>query len=270
MIPLREVDEEVRSQLDANGSDAYDLNFARIPATNAAQNQLMSAVRSFQERNSMVGESLRDLNYTAVFQTTEAGQVALDTLLALAPLGHKLWSVMGVHPEFDSYEPQSIVADPIATNSRIRTDLRYIRSRKSSKLYTQEAQSDVSMDIFAPGNSIVPSDNPTVEFGHTLGSTAVVTGGQQVGVTLTITPHTIGTRRLVAVSYLKVPSTMPNIPTNSIQDPVFLSAQLEWPASCKGLLVSVIRRILAIPIGDGTTQYVLSKEEENQLLRAIY
>lgn len=268
MFPFSALDSAVLARIDAVGSDGYDLNTDRIPGTNGAQYQCATAVRSFLEQKKMTGEALRDLNYTSIFQTTHAGQVAVDDLLALAPLNHKLWSIIGVHPEFESYEPQVIVGDPLPANSLIRTDLRFIRPLKSSHHQTQEQQSDSEQDIFAPGSGIVPVTDTKVQYAHTFATHPITTVGQQVGVLMTVTPHTFGARRLVAISYLKSPKLVPPMPGNLL-DPLYNTTTLEWPESVLELMIAVTMRILSIKVGDNTTQYVLTKEEENQLLRAI-
>lgn len=268
MFPFSILDQDVDARLDHDGSDAYDLNLARIRAVNAAQLQLMTAIHAGLDERKMSAESLRDLSRVMVFQTSHAGQVAIDDLLALANNGEKLWSIVAVHPKFNSYGPQVIVGDPLPTNSLLRTDIRYYEPVKSAKRYTQEQLAQAKGDIFAPGNTEIPETDPKCEYGYSVEPRSFTSTGQVVGTTVKVFPHTFGTRKLVAIGYLKEPALVPTMPLYG-NDPLYTSTQMEWPISCKELLVAVTLRILSIKTGDSTTQYVLSKEEEAQLIRLM-
>lgn len=268
MIPFAEaIDKPILSRLDANGSDAYDLNLDRITAVNGAQYQCVAAVNSIMEKTKMVGEGLADLNKTAVFQTTQFGQVAIDDLLALAPVNQKLWTILAVYPEFQSTDPQAIVVDPIPTNSLLRTDVRFVKAIRGAKRWTQEQQPGVELDIFAPGNTTITTPE-TKDYGYTYGTTPITTTGQAATKLLTILGGpTPPARQLVAVSYLKQPNLVPAF--TSELDPNYATYQMEWPPSMVELLIAVALRILAIKTGDGTTQYGLNSQEMGMLLQAI-
>lgn len=270
MIPFAEViDKPILSRLDANGSDAYDLNLDRIRAVNGAQYQIVSAVNSIMERTKMVGEAFVDLNKTAVFQSTEGGQVSIDALLASNPLNQELWTILAVYPEFASYGPQVINTDLIPDNSTARFDIKFIKGLKSAKHYTQEQDADVNKDVFAPGSPMASAFPANDEWGYRYGSEAFSVGGVAPTKRLTLLgPIAFTERKLVAVSYLKVPTLVPEMPQGEL-DPLYASTQLEWPPSMAELLITVALRILAIKTGDGTTQYGLSSQEMGMLIQAI-
>lgn len=268
MIPFADsIDKPILSRLDANGSDAYDLNLDRIRAVNGAQYQLIAAVNSIMEKTKMVGEGLVDLNRTGVFQTSQFGQVAIDDLIALAPVNQKMWTILAVYPEFQSTDAQTIVVDPIATNSLMRLDVRFVKAIRSAKRWTQEQQAGVELDIFAPGNTDITTPQ-TKDYGYTYGTTPLTNTGQAPSKQLTILGGPASpARQLVAVAYLKEPSLVPAF--TSELDPNYSTYQMEWPPSMAELLIAVALRILAIKTGDGTTQYGLNSQEMGMLLQAI-
>lgn len=269
MIPFAQaIDVHLLSRLDANGTDAYDLQLDRIRGVNGAQYQLVAAINSMMERSKMTGEALVDLNRTAVFQTSEFGQVAIDDLIALAPVSQKMWTVLAVYPEFLSAEPQVVNPDLIPTNSSMRLDVRFIKALKSAKHYTQEQQADVEEDIFAPGNTMVTTPNAK-DYGYLYGTKAETNVGQAAQKMLTVLGGpTAPARQLVAVSYLKVPALIPATITSELQ-PEYQTVQLEWPESMAELIITMALRIMAIKTGDGTTQYGLTSQEMAMLLQAI-
>lgn len=268
MIPFADaIDKPILSRIDANGSDAYDLNLDRIRAVNGAQYQLVAAANSLMEKTKMVGEGLVDLNRTGVFQTSQYGQVAIDDLIALAPVNQKMWTVLAVYPEFQATAAPVVIPDPIDTNSLVRLDVRYVKGLKAAKRYTQEQQAGVELDIFAPGNTMITTPE-TKDYGYTYGTTPLTNTGQAPSKQLTILGGPASpARQLVAVAYLKQPELVPAF--TSELDPNYSTYQLEWPPSMAELLIAVALRILAIKTGDGTTQYGLNSQEMGMLLQAI-
>lgn len=267
MIQFSEIATQILARTDANGSDGYELNFDIIPAINGAQKQLVTAVQSLTESSRMSAEALRDLNKTAVFQSNTKGQISIDSLLALPPVGHKLFGVLAVYPEFSAFQDVTVITDPIETNSLLRTDVRFVRGIKAAKRITQEQDSMIENDPFSPGNNVL--SNSLKEYAYMFGSEPIVTQGQASSRILTVLPEpSAGSRHVVAVSYLKVPELVPVMP-GYLDDPLFTSTQLEWPESMAELIVEVARRILSIKVGDGTIQYQLAAAETQALLQAL-
>lgn len=265
MIPFAKVDGQVLARLDAVGTDHYDLSLDRIPAVNGAQYLLQSTLSSLIEGKKFSGEALRDLNSTAVFQTSVYGQIDLDALIGAttSPVPpHKLWTVIGVYPEFISAPPAVIVPDPVDERSRI-LNTRFIRPLKGAKRYTQEQQAQVNTDIFAPGSP--KNINPAMqEYGYLFGTKPVTSGSMPPETVMTVVGGPAG-RKAVAVSYLRVPKTIP--PMADEQDPLYAGWQIEWPPSMEELIVSAALRIISIKAGDGTTVNTLSAQELNMLLQ---
>jgi hypothetical protein len=264
LIRLSHIDQQVLARLDAEGTDHFELSLDRIPAYRGAQERISSILSAGLEAKKFSGEALRDLNYTTVFQTSERGQIDVDSLIALPPLEHKAWTIVAVHPEFESYQEQVLVGDNIPTNSLLRNDIRFVRPLKSAKHYTQAQESAVQKNVFLPGNEVITGE--AKEWGFVFGTKAEATG-QQVGRTLRIMDHPAGTRRLVAVSYIKAPARIPDILSEN--DPLYDTYELEWPESMSELIIAVSLRILAMKQGDQTTLYGLNTQEMGLLLGAI-
>lgn len=265
MIPLSYADGQVLARLDAVGSDGYDLGTDRIPAFNGAQQLLTATLNAGFDTRKPTGEGLRDLNKTAVFQTSEFGQIAIDQLLDRG--SQKLWTVIGVHPEFQAAIDPQLVIDLIPTNSLLRTDIRFVKAIKSAKRITQEEVGMADKDVFSAGNSMIDETSPDYQYAYYLSGTAFTSVGQNVGTTLSVIRHNPGTRKLVGVSYLKVPEMVPNMVDEL--DPLYATTQLEWPDSISELLINLVLKLLAIKTGDNTTQYTLTQNEVGQLLQAI-
>lgn len=264
MIKLSHIDQQVLARLDAEGTDHFELSLDRIPAYRGAQERISSILSAGLEAKKFSGEALRDLNYTTVFQTSERGQIDVDSLISLPPLEHKAWTIVAVHPEFESYQEQVIVGDNIPTNSLLRNDIRFVRPIKSAKHYTQEQEAIVRKNVFLPGNEIISGE--AKEWGYVFGTKAEATG-QQVGRTIRIMDHPAGTRALVAIAYIKAPNRIPDIPSEN--DPLYNTYELEWPESMAELIIAVSLRILAMKQGDQTTLYTLNTQEMGLLLGAI-
>lgn len=276
MIPLRVIDEALKPKLSAEGTDHYDLEFDRIPAINSAQNVVMTTVTSMLHKAKEIGESLRDLNFTAVFQTNEYGQIAIDQLLQGVVLqvpawqgtsAQKLWTVLAVYPEFQSAVPATITTDTVPSRSSLRQDVRMIKPLRSAKYWTEEMLANVSRDPFAPGNNLFTGG--LKEYGYSFGSKPVVTGSG-TGLTwlpISVSPFEIGVRQLVAVNYLKVPVMVPSMVDEN--DPLYNQVAIEWPESMTELIVEVALRNLTFKQGDGTTLNSLSTQEMSMLLNSI-
>lgn len=269
MIQFPTLDALLVARLDAEGTDSYDLNLDRIPAINSAQRFIHTTLNSLLEKKKVPGESLRDLNYTAVFQTSLFGQVDLDLLLGSSSINgrpHKLWTVIAVYPEFQSSARQVILPDTVATHSSIRQDIRFVSPLKAAKRYTQSQWADMKLDKFAPGSPLMTNEK-LKEYGYLFGTRAIGDGSNQENM-LSVVGVTPGQPKLVAVSYLKVPNTVPEMPDLE-NDPLYASTSLEWPDSILELLLSVSANIITVKQGDGSTLNGLSAQEAGILLNAI-
>lgn len=275
MIPFGTLDKAILPRIDEEGTDAHDLNLDRIPAVNAAQRLIQSAVTSLLEAKKYSGEGLRDLNYTAVFQTSMFGQIDIDRILGSLPdpddhlkkKVHKLWSVVAVYPEFTSEGAQEVTYDPVQTRSSLRADVRFTAPLRDSKHLTQQQWAGGETDVFSPGSSLL-TNTKLRTYGHLFGTRAIVETGAVANTTLTVVGIPDGKRQLVAVGYLKVPDMVPPMP-GGVSDPLYTSTRLEWPDSMMELLVAVACRMVTMKQGDNTTLNSLSGEEAAMLIRAI-
>jgi hypothetical protein len=125
----------------------------------------------------------------------------------------------------------------------------------------------VQGDTFAPGSPL-NTNAQYREYGYLFGTRTATNTGPTSQVTLTVVGGPSGKRQLVAVSYLKSPSDVLQMPQEE-QDTLYTNTFLEWPDSMAELLVSVTHRQMTIGIGDGTTAYQLSTEEITTLFNAL-
>lgn len=245
------------ARLDAEGSDAFDLQLDRIPAVNGAQHMVMSAVSAMFERNKRLAESLRDLRSDEVFQSDIHGHLPLDSLLEAS--GKKKWTIIAVHPEFHSAPSGTVDAD---TELAIpRPDIRFIYPVKSAKFYTGEQWSMALEDVFAQGSPKYTGSEKS--YGYTHVHSASNSTDQGTAITIL----SVNVASLIAVSYLRVPKDVPD--TVATDPSVYDSYQLEWPDSMKELLAAVALRTITQKQGDGTTVNSLNAQEQAMLLQAL-
>lgn len=268
MIAFKDVDQLIVSRTDAEGTDAYDINLDRIPAINGAQHVLTSFLSPMLEARKFSGEALRDLNVTLCYQSTMFAQV---DLAASAPSGQPQlfnpWGIIAVYPEFVAAGPMQPVPDNVDSHTYFRPDIRFVAPTKSAKRYTQEQWAFSGSDPFMQGSPL--NTNPHAkEYGYMYGGRAINPGGPASRPTLSITGLAFGKRHQVAVSFLKTPNDIPQMPLGTA-DPLYGTSQLEWPASMQELIATIALGILAIKVGDATTQYTLSEAQKGQLIRML-
>ena len=269
MISFEYIDRQILARLDAEGTDAYELNLDRIAAVNGAQDLLQSVMTSLFEAKKFSAEALRDLHYNAVYQTNHYGQVTLDLNLNAqtyqAPERFKLWTVVAVHPEFvPQFRDAAPDNDPVRERSKMRPDIRFIAPIKSADRGTFEDWSKRENDVFAPGNSLLTGS--LVQYVYFFGSRPMLSSSTNLSqLPLTIRPHVSGTRRLVAIDMLKAPRKVPEMQQG---DSTYTTFELEWPESMTELVISLALRFIAFKQGDQTNLAQLTGQEMSMLLSA--
>lgn len=261
MIQFKAIDKAILARLDAEGTDAFDLTLDRLPAVNGAQHLVMSAVSSMFESNKRVVEALRDLRSDEVFQTNAYGHLALDHLVQ-SIVGRKLWTIIGVHPEFEMANRAFVLAASPGV-SMLRHNLRFLYPKKSAKHYTNEEWGMALDDVFAEGSMKYTGSEKSYGYTDVFPDT---TQTSSPGPHIAILPPP-SAAMLVAVSYLRVPE---DVPDQVASDQEFYeSYQLQWPSSMQELLIAVALRVITQKQGDGTTVNSLNQQETAMLLQAI-
>jgi hypothetical protein len=254
-------------RLGAEGSDHYRDVQEIIPALNASQHLLTAALNAIFDTKKEVAEQLRELNFDAIFQTNWWGEVDLDGESdkddPIVGTGtdlpkHKIWTVVGVHPEF--YHQGGSAPLPVTIMNPLKsfrkTSAIFKGAIKSAARSTQEKRARNTLNKFQPGNTALTGG--LKEYGYFFGSTARNTINPQVGRVITIFPHTPQTFTHVAISYLKVP-----------RDVVAITDTMEWPESMLQLIVSMALRQIAYKQGDRTDLSTLSTQESSMLLQSF-
>jgi len=263
-ITVQEVIDRVAALLDAEGSEHYTFEQDYKPNINGVQDELMAVISQLLGARKFTEEGLRELNKVAVFQTNTYGEIDIDECLTqvggtgqLPGPAHKLWTIVGVYPEFESFGSTDIITIGIPPpRSLMRGGVRFIRPLKDAKRYTQEQHAIIRRNVFLQGNQTLV--NELKSYGYFIGSEKRWTALPSVGRTITIFPHTTNERTLVAVAYLKVPEQIDAITDN-----------LEWPDSMRDLIIQMVFRRMAFKQGDGTNAYGLGSAEMGMLTRAL-
>lgn len=266
MINFSDIRDRVLFRLGAEGSDHYAERV--ISAVNGAQDVLMSVVGNMLETNKFSAEVFRELSYTAVFQTNWYGEVDLDAesdqdaqvigTTAVLP-AHKIWTVTGVHPEFEiiggtQADIVPVVLNPLKSLRRVSTT--FLRPVKSAARGVAESRAQDRQDPFAAGNRRFTGALKT--YSYRFGSRARTTVTPQNGRVLVYDPHTVNRAAMLAIEYLKVPAKV-----------VLETDQVEWPDAAVELLVAMSHRQLSYAQGDQTTLHQLTSEELNMLMQTF-
>lgn len=240
MIPYSTIDNIVVSQLDAEGSDHYDLNEDRIPAANKALDRIVGMCVIALEANKFSADSLRDLLQVRIWQASQYGRIHFNP----AALGHTMMSIVAVMPDPEFFPgtdttPLSLGANPFT--SRLRLDLPFYRGKYSAKRYTREQRHDVQDDVFAHGNEVLTSATRK-RYGYLHIRDYRTTDYTPSAPELEVFPIPPAPGRYVAVEYLRYPNRITQI-----------GSQVELPLHMTNLMVSATLSEIADKQGDGTT-----------------
>jgi hypothetical protein len=250
--------------LDAEGSDYYRDDIDLIPAINAGIDWLVAVINSALGANKLSEESLRELMFVAVYQTSRYSRVNLEELQ------DEIWTILSVMPKPTVYQADTLIKDPIVptyitpsggeSTSLLRTDLAYRESDYSAKRLTIEEWNKNKGNPFSAGNTIIDAEScpDLIEYAY-LDPIGYFTSGE-IGVS---TGREIEIRPLipndfVAVSYVKYP--------NKVADN---SDLIELPISLTNLLYQKSLQFVSYKQGDDTTIHNVTANDIQILLNAM-
>jgi hypothetical protein len=251
MIPVQEVVDLMKFELDSEGSERYlfDLDFK--PAINLSIKWLVFVFNRAFEENKFSGENLRDLIRTRIWVANNFSRIKFDPLFT----GDELWSYLAVHPEPTVYPTGSL--PPALANdytSEFQPDIAYVKSRYSANKLTVEKWNESSDNVFEPGNSLVGGSLKSYAYLTEVDYSTATTYTQDKEIE--IRPDVSG--QFVAMTYLKNPSNI-----NLISD------NIEFPSSLTALFVQKALNFISIKQGDQTTLFSITENDVARLIKTI-
>lgn len=250
MIPVQTIVTRMEAALDAEGSDRYLFDQDYRPAINSAKDWVLALFKKVFADKSVSEESLRDLVYIRVFQTSEFSRISIDK----ATLTHSIWSILSVNPNARTYPNENItpVANPY--DSLYRADLTYLESETFAKRLTVEEWENMRTNIFAAGNpSIV---NSLKSYGYISPGNYDSSSYSSAGPEIEISP--LLKNKLVGIRYLKYPD-----------DVSLISDDLEFPFSLIEMITKKALNFIATKQGDQTNLYGITKEDVSVLTQLM-
>jgi hypothetical protein len=250
--------------LDAEGSDYYRDDIDLIPAINAAMDWLVAVINSALGANKLSEESLRELMFVAVYQTSRYSRVNIEEL------ADEIWTILAVMPKPTVYQADSLIKDPVTpsyvtpaggeSTSLLRTDLAYRESEYSAKRLTLEEWNKNKGNPFSAGNNIIDASNcpDLVEYAYLdpIGYFTTAEIGGSTGREIEVRPFL--DKDFIAISYVKYPTK------------VTANADLiELPISLTNLLYQKSLQFVSYKQGDDTTIHNVTANDIQILLNAM-
>lgn len=277
MILLQTILSRIRQiGLDAEGADYYRDDIDLIPAVNAAIEWVVSVLSGELGKNKFVEERLSDLHTIKVWQTSYYSRVALSEV--------PVWTITGVYPKpkivISPYTPdvenayfaqmigqfnKILENKPISKvntlgltlanfESMLRPEMTFVEATHEATRVTTEQRMAVKNNPFVPG---YPHDHTLFNYAY-FPNTNYSSYGYAVTTEIELSPAL--KRELVAVSYLKVPSTI-----SSSADPSV--TYVEFPDSMTEIICLKALNNIAFKQGDGTSIYKVSVQDLITLLQ---
>jgi hypothetical protein len=233
-ILVQRIVDQMKSQLDSEGSDRYLFDQDFKPAINFAIDLAVAAFNEAFAETKLSPEQLRELTKVKVWQASGYSRIAYKE----ADTGHPLWTIVAVYP--DPKVNKSAISGASGSDksvSRFRGDVSFIESIQSAKRLNLEQWNENRDNPFMPGNSVLfggLKEYAYLDFADYSSSTYTGNSGQAE---ITVRPDVSG--KLVAIAYLKTPTKV-----NVIGDSV------EFPASLLNILVDMALNFVAVKQGE--------------------
>lgn len=253
-VAVQKAVELMAAQLDAEGSDHYTFDQDYLPALLQSQEYILSLIASNYGKRKFSERALSLLLFTKIWQTNLYGRIHMDDG-AIGPFG-PVWDVVGMYAEPEVIGTANIIPTSPQASS-MRTTISFLRSEYPCKRMSLEQVAELNRNVFAPGNAAFATSKLRQYYFCNLGymnSTAYPTLGWEYE----IGPTTLTGKKLIAVSWLKVPSK-----------PTALTDNMDFPPVMLNLLVAKALNFISIKQGDRTTQFAVSDKEALDLLTTI-
>jgi hypothetical protein len=251
-ILVSALNEQILSELDAEGSDRYLFDQDIKPAINAAMDIIVALFNQAFAENKLSPEQLRELTKTQVWQASQYSRIAFKS----SEVGRDLWTLISVYPKATTNKGKSAMSQADKSTSVLLKDVSFVTSNYSAKRLTLEEWTENKKNVFMPGNETLKGSLVSygyLDFSDYSSTTYVGNSGEAE---IEIRPAVPG--EPVALSYLAVP-----LKISSINDSV------EFPVSIQQLMVDVCLNTLAVKQGDGTNLWGVSSQNIQKLVNAF-
>ena len=256
MILVQDIVNQCNALLDAEGSGRYAWANDFLPAITSANQYTISIFNAAFAKNKLSEESLKELTFIKVWQTSKFSRFAFDSTV----VGHSMWTILAIHPKIDAIISGNIVPDgtyPLNTSAEsvYMPNVSFKDSNFSAKRLTAEEWSQRNTNPFVAGSKLITCPD-LIEYGYTLYTN--YTGGYGLlhsPFEIEISPDVSG--QLVAMRYLALPNT-----------PTVITDSLQYPASLTNLLVDLVMKFIGVKDG-AIPNYSVSQNEINQLTELL-
>lgn len=243
----------MRARLDDEGSQRYLFDQDYKPAIASAIDWLVAAYNYAFANNKLSEESLTDLLYTRVFQTSAFGEVVFNT----TSMGHDLWTVVAVYAEPRTSPAAQPVTPGQDSESFLIPDHAFLGSRFRVRRKTLEQIAQVEASNFEPGSEAMAATEWR-EYAYAYIGRRSATGFLTGGDGIIVRPESLVNKKYVGISYLKMPAA----PQTELD-------LIEFPPALLNLVVSKALDYISTKQGDGTTLHQMSAADVSQLITAM-
>lgn len=251
-ILVQTINDRMLSKLDAEGSERYLFDQDIKPSINTAMESLITMFNAAFAEKKLTPESLREVTKVKVWQANKFSRVSFSD----ADVGGSLWTVLAVFPK--PIVNKGVSGSPTTddSESKLRGDLSFVSSEKSAKRLTFEEWNQNSKNAFMPGNSILSGELLEYAYLDFADYSSTSYTGNNGKFEIQVRPDIPS--ELVAIAYVKYPKPVVNI-----------GDSIEFPLSLTDLIVDLSLQVIAYKQGDGTSLYLVTRENINKLVNLI-
>lgn len=242
-IPVQEISDQMRAELDAEGSDRYLFDQDIKPAINSAIDVLTALFNAAFAEKKLSPECLREITKVGVWQTNKFSRVAFIE----SDLGFSVWTIVGVYPKIKTNIGATSSNSINPSESKFRDNLSFIKSSFSAKRLTLEEWNENVSNAFMPGNTLLHDSLTEYAYLDFADYTSASYDGNKMTPEITIRPDV--PNELVGIAYIKTPDKI----SNAFQN-------VEFPRSLKQLIVDIALNQISVKQSDGTNLYGITAQ----------
>lgn len=252
-ILYAELDKIITDGTQDSFSDRYRPS-VRLGAVNSAVRRAIAALGWQMANKKGPEEWLRELTLMRIFQTNSQGGINLADPL----LGHSVWNVLGIYAQPETVETQTILPLDQST-SQYRADLAFAGSGHPVERVTLEEVPLIKGNFVRNGNEVTSGNAKLLSYAYyIIGDASSTNYASPAGSELRVLPKSQTGQKLMAMSYLKQPSTF-----------LTQSGSVEFPQAALQTLGDWSLAYLAVAQGDTTTLMSFAEADAKQLFSTI-
>lgn len=258
MILVQDIVNQCNALLDAEGSGRYSWDRDFKFAITSASQYVISIFNAAFAKNKLSEESLKELTYMKVWQTSLFSRFAFDSSV----VGHSMWTILAIHPKI-SVIANNVTIFPVGSyplslatkESVYMPTLSFKDSNFSCKRLTSEEWTQRNTNPFVAGSPLI-SCADLREYGFIDWSN--YTGGYSLThdkAEIEISPDVAG--ELVAMRYLALPIS-----------PTVITDSLSYPDSLTNLITQLTMKFIGQK-ESGVSTFQISDQEIQQLAQIL-